>query len=66
MSLHGHPRLLDTAAGCIVADWSEVRVLAKPTCFGGRRVPTPVAALHSDGTRLALAQPASIALIRLP
>ncbi|WP_344399317.1 hypothetical protein [Streptomyces longisporus] len=66
VSLHGHPRLLDTATGRIVAEWPEVRVPAKPTCFGGRRVPTPVAALHPDGTRLAVAQEESIALIGLP
>lgn len=66
VSLHGHPRLLDTATGRIVAEWPEVGVPEKPTCFGHRRVPTPVAALHPDGTRLAVAQAESIALITLP
>ncbi|MGW2567876.1 hypothetical protein [Streptomyces sp. NPDC001537] len=55
VSLHGHPRLLDTATGCIVAERPEVR-----------EPPTPVAALHSDGTRLAVTQPESIAPVRLP
>jgi hypothetical protein len=66
VSLHGHPRLLDTATGRIVAEWPEVDVPVKPTCFGHCHVPTPVAALHPDGTRLAVAQAESIAVIRLP
>ncbi|MHC3472840.1 hypothetical protein ACYF6T_29700 [Streptomyces sp. 7R007] len=66
VSLHGHPRLLDTATGRVVAQWPEIRLPAKPTCFGRRRVPTPVAALHPDGTRLAVAQEAGIAVISLP
>ncbi|MFJ3804045.1 hypothetical protein ACIPSJ_48190 [Streptomyces sp. NPDC090088] len=37
---------------------------AKSTCFGGD-VPTPVAALHPDGTRLAVATAESIALVTL-
>ncbi|MEU1478589.1 hypothetical protein [Streptomyces sp. NPDC005760] len=66
LSLHGHPRLLDAATGRVVAEWPEVGVPVKPTCFGHRRVPTPVAALHPDGIRLAVAQAESIALIELP
>ena len=64
VTLHGHPRLLDTATGRIVAEWPEVGVPAKSTCY--QRVPTPVAALHPDGTLLAVAQAGSIALITLP
>lgn len=66
VSVHGHPRLLDTATGRIVAEWPEVGVPVKPACFGHRRVATPVAALHPDGTRLAVAQAEGIALITLP
>ncbi|RPF31679.1 hypothetical protein EDD92_1536 [Streptomyces sp. TLI_185] len=37
-----------------------------PTWSGHRRVATPVAALHPDGTRPAVPQAEGIALIRLP
>ncbi|WP_259334167.1 hypothetical protein [Streptomyces umbrinus] len=66
ISLLGHPRLLDTATGRLVAEWPEVGVPVKTTCFGVTHVPSPVAALHPDGTRLAIAQTDSIALITLP
>ncbi|MEU9240902.1 hypothetical protein [Streptomyces sp. NPDC048385] len=66
ISFPGHPRLLDAATGRLVAEWPQVGVPAKGTCFGGRHVPTPVAALHPDGTRLAVAQAGGIALIALP
>ncbi|WP_328843339.1 hypothetical protein [Streptomyces sp. NBC_00258] len=66
ISLLGHPRLLDTATGRLVAEWPEVGVSVKATCFGVTHVPSPVAALHPDGTRLAVAQSDSIALITLP
>ncbi|MEU2423681.1 hypothetical protein ABZ619_22090 [Streptomyces sp. NPDC007851] len=65
ISFPGHPRLLDPATGRIVAEWPGVVVPAKSACFG-RHVPTPVAALHPDGTRLAVATADSIALITLP
>ncbi|MGW7239540.1 hypothetical protein [Streptomyces sp. NPDC054804] len=39
----GHPRLLDTATGVVVAEWPEVSVPLKAGCFGHRRVPTPAA-----------------------
>lgn len=41
-------------------------VPVKTTCFGVSHVPSPVAALHPDGTRLAVAQAQSIAVITLP
>ncbi|WP_089104041.1 hypothetical protein [Streptomyces hyaluromycini] len=65
ISFTGHPRLLDTATGRVVAEWPEVGVPAKSACFG-RHVPTPVAALQPDGTRLAVAQADRVALITLP
>jgi len=66
ISLLGHPRLLDTATGRLLAEWPEVGVPVKATCFGASHVPSPVAALHPDGTLLAVAQAESIALITLP
>ncbi|MER7840928.1 hypothetical protein ABTY98_34805 [Streptomyces sp. NPDC096040] len=66
ISFLGHPRLLDTATGRTLTAWPEVEVSVKSTCFGRRRISTPVAALHPDGTRLAVAQADGIALITLP
>ncbi|ANS68178.1 hypothetical protein SLINC_5954 [Streptomyces lincolnensis] len=66
VSFRGHPRLLDTATGRLVAEWPEVGLPVKDTCYGVDHIPSPVAALHPDGTRLAVAQAESIALITLP
>lgn len=66
VTLHGHPRLLDTVTGRVLAEWPEVGVTAKSRCYGGKTNLTPVAALHPDGSRLAVAQEESIALIELP
>ncbi|MGW2382543.1 hypothetical protein [Streptomyces sp. NPDC001658] len=66
VSFRGHPRLIDTATGRLVAEWPEVVFPVKDTCFSAEDIPSPVAALHPDGTRLAVAQTDSIALITLP
>ncbi|MGW0331781.1 hypothetical protein ACWD0J_07895 [Streptomyces sp. NPDC003011] len=66
ISFLGHPRLLDTTTGRLVVEWPEVGLPVKTTCFGVSHLPSPVAALHPDGTRLAVAQTESIALITLP
>lgn len=65
MSLHGHPKLLDPATGAVIAEWPDVETSAKQASYGSH-VPTPVAALHPDGTRLAIAEPDAIAVITLP
>ncbi|MFE2098045.1 hypothetical protein [Streptomyces sp. PTD9-10] len=66
VSLHGHPRLIDVTTGVVLAEWPEVAVARREGAYGVTHVPTPVAALHPDGTRLAVAQTGSIAVIRLP
>ncbi|MFI9106682.1 hypothetical protein ACIGXA_39930 [Streptomyces fildesensis] len=66
VALHGHPRLVDLATGAVVDEWPDVEVSQREGSYGATHVPTPVAALHSDGTRLALAQPDGIAIIDLP
>ncbi|MFE0464159.1 hypothetical protein ACFW1A_33375 [Kitasatospora sp. NPDC058965] len=66
VSLHGHPRLLDARTGTVLAQWPELRVPSKTGSYGVTHVPTPVAALSPDGTRLAVAQPDAVAVIRLP
>ncbi|MFI9174706.1 hypothetical protein [Streptomyces lincolnensis] len=66
VSFRGHPRLLDAVTGRLVAEWPEVGLPVKDFCYGDEDIPSPVAALHPDGTRLAVAQADSIALITLP
>lgn len=66
VSLHGHPRLLDTTTGRVPAEWPDVTVPQKADCYGVEHIPTPIAALSPDGTRLAVAQEAAIAVIDLP
>jgi hypothetical protein len=66
VSLYGHPRLIDVTTGAVVAEWPTVEVPQREGSYGVTHIPTPVAALHPDGTRLAVAQPESIAVIALP
>ncbi|MDN3023754.1 hypothetical protein [Streptomyces sp. S.PB5] len=66
VSLYGHPRLIDVTTGAVVAEWPSVEVPRREGSYGVTHIPTPVVALHPDGTRLAVAQPDSIALITLP
>ncbi|OPG09358.1 hypothetical protein B1R27_06225 [Streptomyces sp. GKU 895] len=66
VSLYGHPRLLDVTTGAVVAEWPSVEVPRRDGSYGVTHIPTPVAALHPDGTRLAVAQPDTIAVITLP
>ncbi|MFJ6085510.1 hypothetical protein ACIQI8_29375 [Streptomyces sp. NPDC092369] len=66
VSLYGHPRLIDVTTGAVVAEWPTVEVPRRDGSYGVTHIPTPVAALHPDGTRLAVAQPESIAIIALP
>ena len=65
VSLHLHPRLIDIATGSVLAEWPELNVSRRDGAYGVTHVPTPVAALHPDGTRLAVAQAESIALVEL-
>lgn len=62
-SLHGHPRLIDVATGSVVAEWPAVPVSRRDGACGALHVPTPVAALHPDRTRLAVAQDGGIAIL---
>ncbi|MFC8348816.1 hypothetical protein [Streptomyces sp. NPDC057280] len=66
VSLYGHPRLLDVTTGAVVAEWPSVEVPRRDGSYGVTHIPTPVTALHPDGTRLAVAQPDIIAVITLP
>jgi hypothetical protein len=64
VALHGHPRLLEPTTGAVLAAWPEVDTGAKEGSYLGD--PSPVVALHPDGTRLAVAQPGHIAVLTLP
>ncbi|MFE2351268.1 hypothetical protein [Kitasatospora cineracea] len=66
LALYGHPRLLDAATGAVLAEWPEAELPEKDLCFGVTHVPSPVAALSPDGTRLAVARPDAVAVIDLP
>ncbi|MFI6627194.1 hypothetical protein [Streptomyces sp. NPDC050528] len=65
VSLYGHPRLIDVTTGASLAEWPAVEVPCREGSYGATYIPTPVAALHPDGNRLAVAQPDSIAIIAL-
>ncbi|MGW2742750.1 hypothetical protein [Streptomyces sp. NPDC001450] len=66
VSLHGHPRLIDIATASVLAEWPELDVSRRDGAYGVTHVPTPIAALHPDGSRLAVAQAESIAIVQLP
>ncbi|MEV1062810.1 hypothetical protein [Streptomyces sp. NPDC050263] len=66
VSLHGHPRLIDVRTGEVLEEWPEVAIPRREGAYGVTHIPTPVAALHPDGTHLAVAQDENIALVRLP
>ena len=66
VSLNGHPRLLDAATGRVIAAWPDVAVPEKAFCYGVEHLPTPVAAVSPDATRLAVAQDGGLAIIELP
>ncbi|MFC9330856.1 hypothetical protein [Kitasatospora sp. NPDC057015] len=66
ISLNGHPRLLDTTTGRVIAAWPEVAIPEKAYCYGVEHLPTPAAAVSPDGTRLAVAQEGGVAIIDLP
>ncbi|MFC8718844.1 hypothetical protein [Kitasatospora sp. NPDC057198] len=66
LALDGHPRLLDAATGALVAEWPEYELPEKGGCYGVNHIPSPVAALSPDGTRLAVGLPDAVAVIELP
>lgn len=50
VTLHHHPRLIDPTTGNVLAEWPDVPSGSWAYCYGVHHVPTPVAALHPDGT----------------
>lgn len=66
LALYGHPRLFDIRTGELVAQWPELAMPLREGSYGVTHIPTPVAAVHPDGTRVALAVKEGIAVIRIP
>ncbi|WP_329379030.1 hypothetical protein OG625_11690 [Streptomyces sp. NBC_01351] len=66
LSLYGHPRLVDATDGTVLAEWPDVAVSSREGAFGVTHVPSPVTALHGDGTRVAVAVEKGIAVLGLP
>lgn len=66
VGLCGHPRLVDARTGAVLAEWPEVPVSRREGSYGVTHVPTPVTALHPDGTRLAVGGTDGISVLELP
>ncbi|WP_327304437.1 hypothetical protein OG730_13300 [Streptomyces sp. NBC_01298] len=66
MSLYGHPRLIEATDGTVLAQWPEVAVSRRDGAYGVTHIPSPVTALHPDGSRLAVAVETGIAVLDLP
>ncbi|MET4927077.1 hypothetical protein P3L51_32780 [Streptomyces sp. PSRA5] len=66
LALYGHPRLFDNRTGGLVAQWPRLAMPRRQGSYGVTHKPSPVAAVHPDGGRVALALKDGIAVIRLP
>lgn len=66
LALYGYPRLYDIRTGELVARWPRLATSRQEGPYGVTHIPTPVAAVHPDGTRVALAVESGIAVIGLP
>jgi hypothetical protein len=58
--------VLSVRTGEVLAEWPEIEVTDRQTCFGVEHEPTPVAALHPDGDRLAIAVEGGIQVFGIP
>lgn len=65
LALYGHPRLFDVRTGELLAQWPELVTSRREGSYALAHEPTPVAAVHPDGTRVALAVARGIAVIRV-
>jgi hypothetical protein len=66
ISLSGSPRVLSVRTGEVLAEWPDIEVTDRQTCFGVEHEPTPVAALHPAGDRLAIAVDGGIQVLGIP
>ncbi|WP_203912249.1 hypothetical protein [Rhizocola hellebori] len=66
ITLYGHPQLLDPITGDVIAEWPDVPIGTTQGSYEDTNFPTPIAALHPDRTRLAIAEPDAITILTLP
>jgi hypothetical protein len=64
VGVYGHPRLIDPATATVLAQWPEVATSSKDASYSPQ--PTPIVAVHPDGTQVAVATTGAIAVIDLP
>ena len=64
LGVYGHPKLIDPATATVLAQWPELATSSKDASYSPE--PTPIAAVHPDGTRAAVATTSAIAVIDLP
>ncbi|MFK0186287.1 hypothetical protein ACIQV1_18965 [Streptomyces rubiginosohelvolus] len=66
LALYGYPRLFDIRTGALITRWPGLAMPRRQGSYGVTHIPTPVGAVHPDGSRVALALESGIAVIRLP
>jgi hypothetical protein len=58
------PELIDPATATVLAQWPDLATGTKGASYSLQ--PTPIVAVHPDGTRAAVATTSAIAVIELP
>jgi hypothetical protein len=64
LGVYGHPRLIDPATATVLAQWPEVATSSKDASYSPQ--PTPIVAVHPDGTQAAVATTGAVAVLDLP
>ncbi|MGS2811120.1 hypothetical protein [Nocardia sp. MW-W600-9] len=62
LGLYGHPKVIDTNTGAVIAAWPELDTGDRE--FSICRSPVPAVAVHPSGDRFAVASPEMITVIR--
>lgn len=63
LALYGHPKLIDPVAGTLLQEWRDVQTGNRHLCFGVTHIPSPVVAVHPDGTRAAVGTNSAIVIL---
>jgi hypothetical protein len=64
LGTYGHPKLIDPTTATVLAQWPELAIGTKDASYSSQ--PTPIVAVHPDGTRAAVATTSAIVVIDLP
>jgi hypothetical protein len=64
LGTYGHPKLIDPATATVLAQWPDLATGTKDASYSPQ--PTPIVAVHPDGTRAAAATTNAIVVIDLP